>query len=417
MRGMRNSSPLCERLPRRWLRVGLLALLTSNPAFAQGDGPGAGVRAGRDKDVQELLKQGRQSGEKKDFAGAERLLLQALPKAPHDPDLLLELGWAQFQLGKLTEARKTTLAAVEHASRSGHYAAAAYNLGRIEEAAGNDRIAAADYQRSLAWHKGKVPAIAERAKALGKRLAHGPSRLLGPYKSMDAMCPELAASEDRVRIDAAQVDEDDHYECGACKFVCHGDPIKRITEGVPPPLSEIVLFVSESRDENPQHLRNHSSPAEYDEVFLNAAVRVGADWYLAPALNSGPSWDPERLKVVAASVKPVGSQGKGVVVIQFSSSQGESNRFGDVEEDVCVIGSGPSGKPTLLGPVMTRKSIGDFPYGELRCVSESETITQREWKFDGGALVVTKETVVDRLCSKKTKAVKALSERYPLDFP
>ena len=61
-----------------------------------------------------------------------------------DPDLLRELGWAQFQLGKLVEARKMTLAALEHAGRPGHYAAASYNLGRMEEAAGNERIAAAD---------------------------------------------------------------------------------------------------------------------------------------------------------------------------------------------------------------------------------------------------------------------------------
>src|SRR5437868_12507411 len=103
--------PRGERLTWRLLRVGLWALLSSVPASAEGDAPSdAGVQAGRNKDVQALLKQGRVSGEKKDFADAERLFLQALPTAPHDPDLLLELGWAQFQLGKPVEARKTTLA-------------------------------------------------------------------------------------------------------------------------------------------------------------------------------------------------------------------------------------------------------------------------------------------------------------------
>lgn len=68
-----------ERLTGRWLIVGLVALLSIVPASAKGDALDAGVRTGRDKDVQALLKQGRESGEKKDFAGAERLFLQALP--------------------------------------------------------------------------------------------------------------------------------------------------------------------------------------------------------------------------------------------------------------------------------------------------------------------------------------------------
>lgn len=408
---------LGEKPTRRWLLAGVLALLTSIAVPTRGDVPDAGAPAGRSPDVQALLKQGRVSGEKKDFAGAERLFLQALAKAPHDPDLLLELGWAQFQLGKLVEARKMTLAALEHAGRPGHYAAASYNLGRMEEAAGNERIAAADYRRSLAWQKGTAPALRERAKVLDQRLAAAPSRLLGPFKSIDAMCPELAASEDRMRIDAANVDQEDHYECGECEFVCHGNPVKQIKEGLPPPLSEVVLFLSESRDNTPKAQRNHSSPAEYDEVFLNAAVRVGADWYLAPALNSGPSWNPEALQVLDASVKPVGPQGARVVVIQFSASQGESNMFGDVREEVGVIGSGPSGKPALLAPVLIGSKIGTYPYGEIRCVSDTETITQRQWKFAEGALVVTGETVVERLCKKKTRKTQKLSERHPLNFP
>lgn len=410
---------LCERLTWRFLKVGLWALLSSVPGSAEGDAPpDAGAQAGHNKDVQALLRQGRASGEKKNFADAERIFLQALPKAPRDPDLLLELGWAQLQLGKPVEARKTTLAAMEHAGRPGHYAASSYNLGRIEEAAGNDRIAAADYRRSLSWQKGKAQALVERRKAIDKRLRDAPSRLLGPFKSIDAMCPELAASEDRVRIDAAQVDQSDQYECGACEFVC--DDVRHfqiIDQGLPPPLSEVALFKSESRDTRPKAQRNHSSSANYDEVFLNAAVRVGTDWYLAPAVNAGPSWVEDALKIISVSVQAVGPKGARVVVIQFRSSQGTSDKFEDVEEDVCVIGIGPSGKPTLLAPVMISRSLGVFPYGEIRCISETETITTRKWKFDGGALIVTRETVVERLCSKKTTTTRELSERYPLNFP
>ena len=91
--------------------------------------------------------------------------------------------------------------------------------------------------------------------------------------------------------------------------------------------------------------------------------------------------------------------------------------FGDVREEVGVIGSGPSGKPALLAPVLISSEIGTFPYGEIRCVSETETITQRQWKFAEGALLVTGETVVERLCKKKTRKTQKLSERHPLSFP
>ncbi|HRI50829.1 MAG TPA: hypothetical protein PLW65_11660, partial [Pseudomonadota bacterium] len=89
----------------------------------------------------------------------------------------------------------------------------------------------------------------------------------------------------------------------------------------------------------------------------------------------------------------------------------------DVREEVGVIGSGPSGKPALLAPVLINSKIGIYPYGEIRCVSETETTTQRQWKFAEGALVVTGETVVERLCNKKTRKTQRLSERHRLNFP
>ena len=91
------------------------------------------------------------------FAAAQKL-------APEDPEILSELGQAQFRAGDLKRAEDTTRAALRAAQTPAETAAPAYNLGRIEEAAGHIDEAVTAYELAIAARPS--PEIQQRLDAL-----------------------------------------------------------------------------------------------------------------------------------------------------------------------------------------------------------------------------------------------------------
>lgn len=188
---------------------------------------------------------------------------------------------------------------------------------------------------------------------------------------------------------------------------------RRVTTGLPPGLDEVVVFTSVSTDRQPTVTRNHSAPSDYAEVFVNLAVRVGARWYLAPALNPSASWGTagvEILDVAAAPARPT-----PVLEVRTATSQSPSLRFFWHEEDLAIVGVGPSGRPAVLAPVMIARDDGDSPYGGRDW--DKNDHTERAWAIRPDALVITRQTRTHTECDRVTVARRAVAERYPLAFP
>ena len=91
------------------------------------------------------------------FAAAQKL-------APEDPEILSELGLAQFRAGDLNLAGETTRAALRAAVTPAQTAAPAYNLGRIEEAAGHNAEAIRAYELAIVARPS--PEVQKRLDAL-----------------------------------------------------------------------------------------------------------------------------------------------------------------------------------------------------------------------------------------------------------
>ena len=124
------------------------------PSPARADDPAA-ARA--------LLIKGRKAAET-DPAAAMAAFVAAQKLAPEDPEILSELGQAQFRAGDLKLAEDTTRAALRAAHTPAETADPAYNLGRIEEAAGHNDEAVTAYELAIAARPS--PEVQQRLDAL-----------------------------------------------------------------------------------------------------------------------------------------------------------------------------------------------------------------------------------------------------------
>jgi hypothetical protein len=109
-------------------------------------------------------------------------------------------------------------APLARATDAEHLASELLALARSEEASGLPWLALADYDRVLRY--GSAPETLAHAQALRAQL-RVPTPMAGPYPSIEAMCPDLARGEDRLRSDGrASSDPDPPYPCTDCVFVC-----------------------------------------------------------------------------------------------------------------------------------------------------------------------------------------------------
>ncbi|NVB39573.1 tetratricopeptide repeat protein [Pseudenhygromyxa sp. WMMC2535] len=97
-----------------------------------------------------LLDEGRKLSKQGNHAAAQTKLREALTLHPGHGGALGELGWSAFQAGDLALAERSTLAALNDADDNRRRAALLYNLGRIQQARGQEDDAASYYRDSLA---------------------------------------------------------------------------------------------------------------------------------------------------------------------------------------------------------------------------------------------------------------------------
>ena len=274
---------------------------------------------------------------------------------------------------------------------------------------------------TLARGDASVPGAAAKARSSGGESAHddiAPRPALGAYASLPAACADLRAKENRCETD--EPDSEGTSSNAHCRFECRARTLKHLVKNLPPPIDELVVFASDSWIPD-QPSRNHASESDNHEVWLNVAVRAGARWFVAPALNPGPSWNLDGLKLLEATIlQPTGAASPPPgVLLRFASNQAASNRDKDEKQSLVVIGVGPSGHPWALGPIVIRDDVGNFPYGDLAETDTRETITTRAFRLDGNALVV-EDRMVDTMRpdgSMRKRRTPHRESRYPLVLP
>jgi len=107
---------------------------------------------------------GRKLSAQKRWVDAIRAFEAALQLVPMSQQALTDLGWAAFNAGDRSKARKATRDALRAATFPDVRAAVLYNLGRISEADGDKAAAGTYYEQSLALRPNAT--VEERLKAL-----------------------------------------------------------------------------------------------------------------------------------------------------------------------------------------------------------------------------------------------------------
>jgi tetratricopeptide (TPR) repeat protein len=130
------------------------------------------------------LKAGREAAQRKDYPEAIKQLLAAKALAPDDATVLAELGWAQFNGGKLDDANYTLAMALLRAESNKTRGMIQYNLGRVYEAQSKPNEAWDAYRRSLA---------ARPNETVSRRLADLKTPAFAKVASPEHFCAELKA--------------------------------------------------------------------------------------------------------------------------------------------------------------------------------------------------------------------------------
>jgi hypothetical protein len=314
------------------------------------------------------------------------------------------LGFVELHLRQWKAARETTRQAIAHAQTDEQRAAAEYNLGRIEEAQYDDAAAMAAYGRSLKLRPNRT--VSRRAAALAARAKGASGPLLGPFPSLDALCARMTQLQQGWQASDRDIDEPDSGQpprvvCDRCEFVCRYQDARRIATGLPPPLEEVLVFFSASRERESSQPAGPSHGRPGCETFLDVAARLKQGWFLAPNLASskstwahgGPACSTEEaLELREGEVKPIGPGDARGVAIRFRVDETELSHFPKRWEGVSVLGVGPSTIPSLSGPLVVHSYEGAIFYGQ-HSDDTDVTETSRQWHFDRGAFVIDQETV------------------------
>ncbi len=368
-----------------------------------------------------LLAQGR-TAMRTELAGAITAFTAAQKLTPEDPELLAELGLLQFYSGELDRARDTITAALRAAQTPAQTAAPAYNLGLLEEAAGNIAPAVAAFELAAAARPG--PVLQKHLDDLKAVLEQGKAEpLAGPFASLPAVCDALKTLQQTPK----ELAKDLAAACGTepCEVGCPLQELGSLTGSLPPPISEVRVFWSRVRGKS-DVIDAGPAPDQWRGEprcgLVNTAVRLDKQWFVAASLGSFcySKTQQGNVQLARIAVESVGSS-KLVTVSLDATQDYQSGSAGN--SSLTVIGVGKSKKPARIGPIL-RATYGSMPAAEAAAKGpkaeeaiQASSATTYEWRFADGALQITGQTVDSTLGPHKRQTKAPLTLRYPLVFP
>lgn len=348
-----------------------------------------------------------------DLAAATAELNKAQQLKSYDPDILAELGLAQLLAGEFDRALETTSAALRAAETPAQTGAPAYTLGRLEESAGHLDRAVSGYELAAAARPSR--ALRTRLQALKAIAGQGqPQPLLGPFGSLPALCTALKAPQQSA--DSRSPEDGGCTE--ACAFACPLQELGSLTTGLPPRMDEVRVFWSRL---NPPGKEPAGGPApetwsgEPHCGFVNAAVRLGKQWYAASALASfcrqGPLQGAVKLTRIASETAGAGK----LVALELSATE-QDGAVSTQTQSLTLLGIGRSGKPARLGPVL-RSVLTEESAADKADRLKMRDLTTYDWRLADGALAMSEQTMELTAGPHKSTRKSPLTLRYSLALP
>jgi hypothetical protein len=396
------------------VHLSLAGLISGSPACRRAAPTPAPAPAAAPVDkavaVRALLAKGRQA-RTTDLAAASAAFAEARGLTPEDPELLAELGLTQLYQGELDQARETTRAALRAAETPAQTAAPAYNLGRIEQAAGRIDEAVTSFELALAAQP--APELQQHLATLKAVLEQGqPQPLAGPFASLPAVCDFIKTTQPAA--------PDSLASCGAapCEFSCPLQELGHLTTGLPPLVSEVRVFWSRRRAPAPADAG--PAPEQWSGEprcgSVNAAVRLGAKWYAAPVLRSFCSGSGQKgeVKLTRLTVETVGPTRLAALYLD-AAQEYPSGSAGS--QSLTLFGVGPAKKPSRLGPILLGAQLTRQPPPAAAGSPKTRDLITYKWRLADGAVQVSGQTADSWLGEHKLTHKAQLALRYPLALP
>jgi len=367
----------------------------------------------KDLEVRALIKKGRALADK-DLPAAVAVLTEAQRLTPKEPDVLSELGLMQYRSRAFEEARSSVETALRESHTPRQTATAAYYLGLIEEADGH--LDAAITALEVAMTARPQPKVELRLNRLKGVKSPPPRVLQGPFSDANALCDALRitamATYPGTELDACCSGEN-------CRFSCQAFAMKTLEQGLPPPMSELRVFMSRLDEPRSDAANEGPAPEQWRGRprcgIVSAAVRIDTSWYLAPLLAAYSSSDSldGSAKLEQLTIEPVGPGGSKLAVLELSSQ--EDYRFGEEEyRTLTFLGVGHSGKPGQIGPIPIMYTENPL---KSSTSEPARKTTSFKWKLAPGTLAFSEQNVTEIVGKQQKSTQQAASAQCRLEVP
>lgn len=363
-----------SQLFRKIVKFSVLALLIGSHAFSQST-PSPSKKVTRsinsEKEMQTLLAQGQLLSNQGKYQEAVLVLRKVTSLHPSNALAWSELGFAAVSSHQLPLALDATKKAIQLSREKNLLAASLYNLGLIQEAQGEKQKALLSYQRS--YYDRNNPIVQEKLQALLSELtlpkvhfpalraappiAENPSPVLpvfleGPYqneqqfwKKREKECKKELQEEDDDRIPQfshKQADRIDPKEGGIIDLSLEVN------------LDSIVSMVEESclkgETDFAQGYRNN-------HVFYQIKEKLYV--FTLPDEVDIREKDEDDLEIKSFELKNIVPGREKELVTRFvwsrlRRSPGINLNEGEEHEALFLVGIGPSGRPSVIPPLLFR---------------------------------------------------------------
>ncbi len=320
------------------MRSALLASVVCLVSLAHAEEPGKQVASADARKCRNLIDEARNLAAAKKFPLAIAKLEACVALIPDEPIALGELGFTAFRANELDKAEKATRAAIASQASPNLRGAFLFNLGLILDARKDLAGAIAAYSDSLRARphgvvRGKLRDL--DPKAVEAFDPYKPVALPGPFKSVDAFCKSLPATE------KTEFEETIRSPC-AC-----GTVAKTLKDAAPYKHVQVVRRTCATDG-------HHMGSFGHDDYHL--AIEVDAGWFVGPITSL---WFNRRCdndtKFPVLAVKDVVPGGRPEVTLEMTNA-GECRKV-DAYSDrgLIVAGIGPSGAPSATPLIMLKR--------------------------------------------------------------
>lgn len=336
------------------------------------------------------LDAGRKAVKSKDYATGIDELRKAKAISPTNSKVLGELGWAHFLNGDHDDAERELKLALAHVEQDATKGAVLYNLGRVAEQKGNEKMAADLYRQSVAVRPNDIVQKRLDGLGLGGEVLHAGCDFSGGKSAPTDLCQALTEI-----YNAADPEAD-----WACEYnpteLTHAGEGEQVAVAAGETAYTTVFAETVADDYKATVFSLWDREFHMGEIFF-VVVQVGdAYWYdeLVTVQHPGVGYADENMNDVEVSSKELNGGGRPEIMLAWHVGGHDMDPGVESMEDFFTKGEAvitiDGGTPKWLGTfaIEHEYASGDMDpdaWGEMK--NEEKSFYRYDVGYDGAGKV------------------------------